>query len=111
MAAAKAPPAPEAPPAAPAGAPKRKTKNQKTLSKVKARFSFVAGIGGRSAAADGSTAENVGWWQGIKNAKRRISQQVRGDKGVLVRKPLEHGAALAGFEHHRVWEGHRGRTL
>ena len=93
-AASKAPPAPEGPPSPPPGA-KRKTKSQKALAKVKTRFSFVAGLGssGMRAVEEGS-GESVGFWKGLKNAKRRISQQVSPAAPRVQRQVLVHCACL-----------------
>ncbi len=55
----------------------RKTRTQKALKKAKRKFSFVSGIGSSGVRTDAGQREDVGFWKGLKNAKRRVSQQVR----------------------------------
>jgi hypothetical protein len=54
----------------------RKTRTQKAMKKAKRKFSFVSGIGSSGVRTDAGQREDVGFWKGLKNAKRRVSQQV-----------------------------------
>ena len=83
MAAASPAPTPPVDEDASPAAQARKTRTQKALKKARRKFGFVSGIGSSGVRTDAGQREDVGFWKGLKNAKRRVSQQVcaSGDSG------------------------------